>query len=556
MGGSQDCRVSIILPKRRLIPRWRRTAVTLEMSEASFSSGKTLRKFPGDADGFDEARARWREMPTVGHLGDVLAYSIFPELLADVRSVASEVVSKSAQTTIVQNSIVNRLLGRGVGYRIESQTFAICNPAIRREVHQLRQVLAVNPSNPLALLDMAQFQLAAGRHRDAERSLLSARALSPNNRLVIRTLSRFYVHVRQPDAAHRLVKAHPRTPHDPWLMASEVALAEIADAGSKFANRGFKFVRDKEAANPDLSELAGALGGVELKNGAVRRARELFRVALMSPNDNVIAQAITNQDNLSIDLRRPMQSMAQHTAAEAQTLLSWEALDTEVAEPNAIAWHAEEPFSSRPLQFLTTLYAVQSQFDRGINLAKRGLIADPDDSTLQANLAYLLASSGELSKSEAVLRRLSKTGNERFDAIILATTGLIAMKRGKYELGSELYRDAIERFNRRSDIRLMTTCFAYYAKSAFDTLHPKRAEILVGASDQYAKAPCADAAIILRALDMKIEPSDQSQSARRLSQWVFDEKKNVLAERLRVTRPGDAPLVVIKGPAPKGGGGN
>ena len=535
------------LPPRRLIPRWRRTASTLDLAEASFTPEALNRGFTLDRDQLAMSIIAWRETPTVGHLGDVLAFSVDSDLKNDIALVAREAMQKSRPITMAQQAIILSVLDEREGMPRQENSFEICNPVTRREVSELRRILQVNPANPLALLDVAQFQLSSGKHKQAERSLLSALSLSPNNRLALRTLARFYVHMRQPDRAHRLLSKHSRTPGDPWLMASEIALAEIADESPHFASRGQRLIRDKGAQYADLSELAGALGGIELANGNVKRARDMFRVALRSPNDNVIAQAVTHQRLLAIDLNQPEQRRAALCASEAQTLLAWEALDTGQAERNALAWHGEEPFSSRPLQFLTTLYAVQRKYDWGISLARRGLIADPKDSALLANLSYLLANSDQLERAEAVLRLLARTPIANYDAIVLATSGLIAMKRGSYDVGDQLYLEAISRFKGRSELKFETNCLAYYARSAAETMHPNREAILKMAMDAYGRAKSADAAVILRQLEQQVEPMDQTEPTRRLSQWILDERTNTLTQHHGITKVG-APTLIIKKP--------
>jgi len=533
------------LPPRRLIPRWRRTASTLDLPEASFSAEASARVFALDQDLFAKSIADWRETPTAGHLGDVLAFSVDSSLREDIATVAREALKKSQPITLAQQAIISSILDERETTPQEQGNFGICNPATRREVSELRRVLQVNPSNPLALLDAAQFQISAGKHRQAERSLLTALSLSPNSRLALRTLARFYVHMRRHDEAHRLLSKHARTPGDPWLMASEIVLAEIAETSPHFASKGQRLIRDKGAQYADLSELAGALGGIELVNGNVKRARDMFRVALRSPNDNVIAQAITHQRLLAIDLNQPEQRRVALNASEAQTLLAWETLNTSQAELHALAWHSEEPFSSRPLQFLTTLYAVQKKYEHGINLAHRGLIADPKDSALLANLSYLLANSGKLELAETFLRRLVRTAITDYDPIVLATSGLIAMKRGAYDVGDELYQEAISRFRSRGELRMETNCLAYYARSAVETAHPNRDLILKRAMDAYGNARSSDAAIILYQLDQQIEPMEQTEPARRLSQWILDEKTNTLTQRHGITKAG-APSLIIK----------
>lgn len=537
--------MTVSLPPRRLIPRWRRTASTLALPEASFAAHGVIRKFELDEEIFQNAVSAWRESPTIGHLGDVLAYSFYPPFKDSVAAVAREVRATGVPITLAQKAIIDSVLGSDADVGMPHEDFGICDPFIRVEMANLRRVLNVNYSNPLALLDLAQFQLASGKHKDAERSLRTALSLSPHNRLVLRTLARFYVHVRQPDLAHHLLRTHIKTPGDPWLMASEIAVAEIANVSAHFASRGQRLIREKGAHYADLSELAGALGGIELSHGNMKHARDMFRVALRAPNDNVVAQAVTNQHLLAIDLTQPAQQRVALVAAEVQTLLAWESLNTEQSELQALTWHGEEPFSSRPLQFLTTLYAVQKKYSTGINLARRGLIADPGDPTLLSNLAYLLASSGDIPHAIKTLRRLKDVSSKNFDAIALATSGLIAMKMGDFDLGDELYHEAISRFQTRGEQKLETDCRAYYARSAAETLHPNRAVILKTAEDRYNKVKSADAAIIIRQLGATVAPLDSTESVRRLSQWVFDAKAATLTQRHTLTDAG-APLLLIK----------
>jgi len=328
-------------------------------------------------------------------------------------------------------------------------------------------------------------------------------------------------------------------------MATEIALAEVADTSSRFAAKGFKFARDRMASNAHLSELAGALGGTELKAGNMKRAREMFRLALLEPNDNVVAQAVTHQHALAIDLSAPVQKQAVKSAHEAQTLLAWNALDCDTAELHAFVWHDEEPFSSRPLQFLTTLYAAQRNYNSAALLAKRGLLADPKDPALLANLAYVSACSNDMTQAENVLHRLIALKEGKYNGIALATAGLMAMKDGRWILGDELYEAAMRMFRERKEYEFEALCCAYFARSSNDTGHPNRDAILLRAEDLCKHHPTPDAAIVLRLLDVDIQPSIQT-SSRRLSQWVFDAKTESLIQLHGVTAPGAPPLLLKK----------
>jgi Putative Zn-dependent protease, contains TPR repeats len=538
--------VKASLPPRRLIPRWRRTSATLNLPEATYSVGKRSNLVALDTDRFERVLEEWKESPTTGLLGDLLSFSVDPSLAPAVIEVAEKALAEGFHLSPAQRLIVLSLTGE------ESERLVIpgalgtgvCNPAIQRQVAEIRRILSVNYANPLVLLDLAQFQVASGQAKRAERTVLSALSLSPYNRVIIRTLARLYVHMSKPDKAHALIKGHVLTPTDPWLMASEVSLADLSGSSSRFASKGFRFVRDKAASSADLTELAGALGVSELKAGSVGRARDMFRLALTNPNDNVIAQAVTHQSSLGFHLDQPVLREAISTAQEAQLLIAWNSLRVDVAEQNALMWHDEEPFSSRPLQFLTALYAVQKRYTEAENLALRGLIADPDELALLANYAYALASSGKLDAADRVLQKMLSVGHGRYDAIALATKGLVALKRGQLALGDALYSEAMGAFRSRKEFSFEALCQAYYARAAQDVGHPEAHEILLRAEALYQKHGTSDAAIVLRQLDPSLEAPKEEEATRRLNQWVFDKKTDSLISRPGVSRPGAPPLIV------------
>ena len=539
------------LPPRRLIPRWRRTKSVLGMPEATFATGGLARELVLDSSMLEEAIVAWKASPTTGLLGDILSYSIDHSLRSRVIDLIRVDPAFKSVATHTQKNFISQLLdeepiGAQAVDRGNHQALEICNPAIQREVATLRKILRVNPANPLALLDLAQFQLTSGNTSQAMRSVTSALSLNPNSRIALRTMARLYVHQRRFDDAHSLISRHLRTQSDPWLMATEIALADVAGLASKFAKKGAAFTRERRASNANLTELAGALGGMELAAGNMKRARELFRLALLEPNDNVVAQVITHEKFLGIGLTAPAQRRVVMSAHEAQTLLAWNSLEPNDAAIHAIAWHDEEPFSSRPIQFLTTIYAAQGNFESAEVLARRGLIADPKDPALLANLAYVLASAGKIAQAERVLLRLIALRQPKYGGVALATAGLMAMQQGAWDAGEELYGAAMRVFRERREPVLEAICCAYFARAALDSGHPERSSILLRAESLYKANPSSDAAIVLKSLKPNIEPAAKFDGARRLSQWVYDPKSETLIQVHGVTEPG-APALIVRG---------
>lgn len=339
-----------MLSRRRLIPKWRPIATTLASAEAGSPQAPSPNKLQGDLAELQRSIANWREERTPGYLGDVLAHSIHKEFLPLILDVSAEARRRDAPMTAVQSSIIGDLLRSGGESLIMAGASAIRSSTAypyQGRIQRLRALLKSSPDNALAWLDLAQFQAAQGKTKSAERSILSALTLAPDNRIVLRTAARFWVHANEHERAHQLVRRHRRTATDPWLMASEIALADLAGMQSIFLPKGKRFLVDNTKFNvAHLTELSGAIAEEEFKAGQMKRAREAQRKALLAPNDNMIAQAIEHKALFGIALDAPQILHALANSHEAQVINAWMGRDADLAENHAKKWHDEEPFSA------------------------------------------------------------------------------------------------------------------------------------------------------------------------------------------------------------------
>lgn len=538
------------LPTRRLIPRWRSSASTLDQVEATSTAQKLpTRGIEENAARLDEAIAEWRTTNSPGMLGEILSFSVDPRLLPRVVEIGYEAIRASAPTTPIQEALIHGL-GKA---QTDTEPFLAVVPdegsslhPFQQRIRQLRSLLRMAPDNPLALLDFAQLQAAVGKNRAAERSLRVALSLTPSNRTVLRTLARFLVHTGRPDEGHRLLRRHERTPTDPWLMASEIALADAAGATAEFLGKGKRLLQDKGLWHPAHStELAGVVAMAELNSGNLKRAREAQRRALLAPNDNVVAQAVDFESAFGIALDTPPVTRAITAASEALLLQAWSEGNPDQVEKYAQAWHAEEPFSSRPIQMLTALYAFRGQFERAASWAKAGLLTDPSDRGLLINLAYTLAKWGATEQAEDAIHRLRHLHQKTTEPFALATEGLISYQRGDFEGGDRLYDAAVQLFDRAKQPEVAAYCRINQALSALDCQHPNLEGVLSQANSVFRRHPSRDSLMLLKTRSISgIEPVvAASQERRRVSQWVFDPTTNTLTETPGVTPVGANAIV-------------
>ena len=537
------------LPRRRLIPRWRPVSKTLETSEVESILGKKTSKLTFDRALFHDAVQDWRNTPTAGHLGDVVAFSADEELKPQIASIVKEAAEKGHAISEAQKSIFADLheeVADPDDTKIEGQL------AVQARVAQLRRELLVAPDNVLALLDLAQLQLAAGKQEAAKRLLFTALNLAPNGRIVLRTAARFFVHLDESDRAHSLIARHPATKEDPWLMASEIALADAAGRSSSLLNAARRLIRSATRPPRQLAELAGAVANRELMEGSVKDARGFLRLALEQPTDNVIAQAMIDARILGVRLEEPVVERALHRSAEAQLFQAWIAADEQRAEAHAMVWHSEEPFSSRPLQFLTALYGVRGEYTKALEWVQKGLIADPTDSGLITNLVFVQAAVGEIEQAESGIRRARASVMAEKEPFFKATEGLIALQRGDFEKGKAFYRDAEQLFAKRGDLTGAALSVAYYASFAKRYGAPDAGALIVEAAEKVKKSPSTDGLILLAKLSHKaVEAPPDDEQQRRLSQWIFDPSTNTLTQRVGVTAKGAPGLIVQPSKTPK-----
>jgi Flp pilus assembly protein TadD len=529
------------LPRRRLIPRWRPTSQTLKTSEIASTLNQPSAPLRFDHQLFDESVAAWRAQPTAGHLADVIAFSADADLHPKIADLVREAQTRGFAVSPVQQELFREVVDDTV-QTDESTTAG--RLVFQSRVADLRRELLVAPENLLALLDLAQLQLAAGKVTAAERLLKTALGLAPNGRIVLRTAARFYVHLGKFDKAHQIITRHPGTKKDPWLMASEIALADAAGVHSSMASQGLRLIKEAQAQPWHLAEVAGALANSEMMAGRFKEARQLLRKALLHPTDNIVAQAVMDGARMGFELDEPTVTKAVKRSSEAQLLQAWQNADEEAAELHALQWHAEEPFSSRPIQFLTTLYSLQSQYEKSLGWVRRGLVADPSDEGLIANLAFAKAAVGDVQNAELAMNRIK---DAKLAPYLKATEGLIALKRGDFAKAEALYREAEQGFDKLSRPDLAALAIAYYAKFAVESDAPDSARIRAEAEVKFSKARSIDGHLLMS----RLVPSTTAalmahEPKRRLTQWVYDSDSNTLTERHGVTAKG-APSIVVAG---------
>jgi len=326
-------------------------------------------------------------------------------------------------------------------FEIPYDTAGTDREVARERIQILRSRLAHAPNDPMAWAELARQHTVTGSTDHALDAMRIAVAAAPSDRYLLRAAARLHHHAGNTDKAHNLLVRAPRTPTDPWLIAAELAFAELADRRPRFVKAGRRML-DSGLAPRHLTELASALGTLQLESGQTRRARQLFRQALVAPNDNSLAQVEWALPQIGLSLDAYLHTVS--ASWEARALAAASAHESAQAVVEAWGWFFDQPFASEPAVFGSYHAAKARQFDEGAKLAAQGVAANPELFMLRNNLAFCLAKLDRVSEARDQMQRASlRAGTPAERATSYATEGLVAFRSGDLKAGESLYAKAI-----------------------------------------------------------------------------------------------------------------
>lgn len=444
--------------QRKVIPRWRSPLDALMANEARAINATDTSEPPAPRPDLLEREGEWLLQGTRGVGLDLVS-------VAATSAIPSPVAKEAAQVLLDEGSLsrmARRTAERVVHPVTDAPQFDFPpeeedeKDHARLEVRRLRSALRDDPRNALAWAEQARMYIQVGQVDPARQAMKRALALAPNHRYVLRAAARLAIHLDEADRAHRLLLATPRTQSDPWLAATEIAVSGYSGRSSRLIRGARLLLVRGDWALGHVTELASALGTAELEAGRSGRARDLFLTSLEVPNDNALAQAesvSTDVPRVEDRLRVVLDEVPR--SYEARSLAAASAGDHAAAVNETRLWLADQPFSVDPAGVGSYQAAELMDFEQSLDFARRGLIANPSDLILKNNAAFAMA---KLDRAEEATMRLHGVDVARLEteeqAMILATRGLIAFRKGDADLGQNLYLEAIERAT-SSETRVM-----------------------------------------------------------------------------------------------------
>lgn len=466
---------------RRLLPRWQASNQSIAAGELSTIEPAQVTEF--DTTHFEERRREWERVRSLEVAAELVGSALVLGRTNEVQPAARLLADSRSDVSPALHEMALHALGaaptnRAAGAIVISSGSARDKAKVYNGVSRLRRQLNEYPRNPLSWVDLGRLYTILGEGRKAQRALTIALELAPEDRFVLRSAARFFVHIDRPDKALSLLQRSRLTRSDPWLMAPEIAIASIAERHSKMLSIARNELKRRSWSPRNRSELQGALGTVFLEGGSSTQARQMFRGSLEDPTENAIAQAQWAAERAQIEV--PEEFLNLPSAHEARALRyrtrgKW----AEVIE-NCWEWASYEPTSSRSM--LLGSYAASIAFEDGetiIRFSALGLDTEPRNPILLNNLAVGLAYAGDLDKAWETLRQVViEQAPELAQPALYATTGLLFFRSGFVEQGRLFYEKAIGHVYSQRDPRIKALALWHLVREEARARTEKFAEAL------------------------------------------------------------------------------
>ena len=512
------------LSPRRAIPRWRDSQIALSGLEVNglTKANEKIEKSSIDWQSTLEKRLiTWDENPVIGVASE--AISLMPFLTKE-QVLQLKPVVKSLEGLDALPFAIEQMVQKYFHTSLEtaSQEPNISIPKLRRHTSEY-------PHDAIAWLDLARQMTALGKKRAALRAVQVAVNLAPCSRFIVRSAARFFVHIESPDVALRLLRRTEGLRVDPWLLAAEISISSIEGRTSQHIKTARQLIEKSGLHPAHLTELAAVLATTELQSGKRSHARKLFDVALLYPNDNVIAQAEWSAQEMDLTFNARSEWIDAPLSFEARALRLGEAGDFEASVREAHVWFKDEPFSSRPPMIASFIESILGHYDKGIETLRAALISNPNDTGLLNNLFYCLVEKGELDAAIKVFQSIATVDkNPSFHT--LANMGMLLARIDRVDQAFGFYEQAISGFRKlgeHSSADMATVCLAREAYLArvdnFEAYLYRADETLAKSNDKAALAMRQRIGVDTTA------PTEFSQTPSSPKiEWQYDRERNIL----------------------------
>lgn len=415
--------------------------------------------------------ADWHSAPTIWHATDLLSAAIVssrPEVAFDA---ARFLLDTRRGVSPAALDLAHRVLDPSIT-PLQDELEGDWTATVRA----VRSLVRRDPRSALQWTDLGLAHTVLGNRKGALRSITVALSLAPENRFVLRSAVRCFLHWGELDRAHSILRASDAVLTDPWLLSAEIAISSARQRRSLLFTEARRMLRSGSFSSHDTSELACGLGSAEFEAGSRRHAFLLLARAMTHPTENAVAQAqwIFRKEHKALPA---FESIRVPRLYEASAQESYVKGDWSDALRYARQWLADQPFSSRPADLASYASALLGQYAEAVNLLRSARVSNSNDQMILNNLAYFSVLAGDMAGGQRWMRMVDWSDlNENERPVVAATAGLFKFRSGDIEGGRVAYEQSIRDGLRLRDARLEAVALMNLSREERLAGNPVRAQ--------------------------------------------------------------------------------
>jgi len=446
------------LKNRLLVPNWRDFRRTIKIGELGLKFDSKDIIVNNSIIKYD-----WNTHKTIGVAADLINNSfISNELYSEELKEAIKFVednSKDSSTSLLslvrqikcesnpRNEDSTKILEKNIHSIDEFNSF-FDDKLFNKIISKTKSLTRNHLDNAIYWIELARLYTIKGQLKNAEKCIIIALNLAPDNRFVLRSATRFFIHNKEEEKAIYYLKRSKSINYDPWLISAHIASSKLLNRYSPFIKKGLSLIQSKNYSSFDLTELSSSLGTLELESGSFKKSKPLIELSIENPNDNSLAQFewLSKKENRLIfnpnrfgNVKNPFEAFAYENFKKGNFNDSFY---------NCIDWFLDIPFSKRPLMFASYIATILQEYDSAILLCLLGLKYDNKDIGFINNIVYNYCLKDDLQSAEKYLNQYFEKGsldiNNEERITFQATIGLFHLRMKKINDGKILYKKAIE----------------------------------------------------------------------------------------------------------------
>lgn len=434
--------------KRHVIPRWRNLKSTIVARELSGCKIAIQENANIDTSLLLEKIKLFNEESSIVNAAElVISGYVYKEKFDDIKKAAGFLIKNKTKITNSLYSVANELfkpIEKKEENKVELFSFNSLKEDLWGIIRDLKRKTSLYPFNPISWIEMSRFYLILGHLDKSKWAAEIAIHLAPNNRYIVRSAARLFIHCEKLERAQYIVRNANGYLYDPWLLSTEISISSLMGRSSRFIKHSNEIINSKNYSPLSISELCSSIATLQYEAGNIKNTRRLLDLSLIDPNDNSLAQAswmLSHLHNFEIDCT----NLNVPNSFEALTYINALEHKFELAYKNSIKWFLDQPFSSHSTIFASYLAGTAlNKYSEAVDLIDFGLKANPNNFLLLNNKSFYQVCDNQVENAKLVFSRISKKSlNKRETAIYNATDGLINCAQNNTTTGLTKYDEAI-----------------------------------------------------------------------------------------------------------------